>query len=171
MSAASTMRRVRGAAVWWTGSVALLVGLATAGCSDPPPPQATPSDPVGGTQSARAVSTLPLKRGYYVASDTPCAQASNATLLLLRRNGIGGARDFCEFKRIQESGPGTFLVDESCADFQGSTAESRQLHYVVENDVRFVAKDRDGIVLDARYCAQSALPPDWRTTDIEADIK
>ena len=51
-------------------------------------------------EAAAPVAALPLKRGYYVESDTPCGQASNATTTLLRREGIGGARDFCEFKKI-----------------------------------------------------------------------
>src|SRR5690606_26650181 len=29
------------------------------------------------------IAALPLKRGYYVATDTPCSQASNATVMLL----------------------------------------------------------------------------------------
>jgi hypothetical protein len=36
-----------------------------------------------------------------VASDPPCAQASNATLMLLRRDGIGGARH-CEQSRLPD---------------------------------------------------------------------
>lgn len=42
---------------------------------------------------AEAITALPLKRGYYVASNIPCARASNATISLLRRNGLGGARE------------------------------------------------------------------------------
>ena len=47
---------------------------------------------------------LPLTLGYYVDRDTPCGQASNATLQLLRRTGIGASRMFCEFKRIEKLG-------------------------------------------------------------------
>ncbi len=64
-----------------------------------------PTDTASPEAAGNSVSELPLKRGFYVASDTPCEQASNATLQLLRRDGVGGARDFCEFKQILEIAP------------------------------------------------------------------
>src|SRR5690606_5695121 len=107
-----------------------------------------------------------LKRGFYVASDTPCAQASNATLLLLRRNGIGGARDFCEFLRIEPVDATRFRVTESCADFQGGDSETLTVVYHIPNDTRFESTRDDGWRHNARFCAQSTLPPDWRDNDI-----
>ncbi|MCC6301746.1 MAG: hypothetical protein IT489_02980 [Gammaproteobacteria bacterium] len=127
--------------------------------------------PEASQPSRPPVTLLPLQRGYYVASDTPCRKASNATLLLLRRHGIGGARDFCEFKNIQQIGPETYRVEEVCADFQGSDPERRTLQYQIKSNTRFVISDQNGIVLDARYCAQTDLPPDWRNTDIRSEIE
>lgn len=150
--------------------MALLVCLANAACPAAPSDAAEPGAKALPDHSLSTVEVLPLQRGFYVASDTPCAQASNATLLLLRRNGIGGARDFCEFKRIQQSGSALYLVDESCADFQGGESQNRQLEYTIESNIRLIAKGADGVVLDARYCAQSELPPDWRETDISTEI-
>jgi len=69
---------------------------------------------------------LPLQRGYYVASDTPCAQASNATLQLLRRNGIGAARTLCEFKAIKQTGPTSYRVRESCSELGSTTAAATE---------------------------------------------
>jgi len=124
------------------------------------------------SQPSQPLATLlPLQRGYYVASYTPCGKASNATLLLLRRHGIGGARDFCEFKNIQQIGPDTYRVEEVCADFQGSDPEKQTLQYQIKSSTRFVISDQSGIVLDARYCAQTDLPPDWRSTDIRSEIE
>jgi hypothetical protein len=68
---------------------------------------ATP-EAVPAKAQVATVAGLPLKHGYYVDSDTPCGQASNATTTLLRREGIGGARDFCEFKKIEQTGPNTY---------------------------------------------------------------
>lgn len=42
----------------------------------------------GDAPRAAPAASLPLKRGFYVASDTPCGQASNGTLSLLQRNGM-----------------------------------------------------------------------------------
>lgn len=105
---------------------------------------------------------LPLQLGYYVASDTPCEKASNATLLLLQSHGIGGARDFCEFLRIEQTGSTTFRVEESCADFQGSDPEKRTLQYEIMGGQRLLIKSGEDVFLDARYCAQSDLPAQWQ---------
>lgn len=157
--------------VRWAQCRIILPCLLSAACNPPPELQASRAVHATTAQSPRPVAVLPLQRGYYVASDTPCAKASNATLLLLRRNGIGGARYFCEFKRIEQTGPVTYRVEEACADFQGEAPETRHLQYILENDARFLAKEQDVIALDARYCAQSALPLEWRNTDIKSEIE
>jgi len=125
-------------------------------------PEATPAQ-----AQAATVAALPLKRGYYVASDTPCDQASNATTTLLRRDGIGGARDFCEFKAIERAGPNVYRVTEACADLQDSVPpETGVTIYTLSGDMRFTSKNAQGWEHSARYCAQSSMPPDWRENDI-----
>lgn len=59
---------------------------------------------------AETTEGLPLKRGYYVASDVACSEASNATVALLPRDGVGGARDFCAFINIEPVEPSTYRV-------------------------------------------------------------
>lgn len=136
------------------------------GCQ-PPDSLATPSGNVTASQTSHGGSmVLPLEPGYYVASDTPCSRASNSSLWLLRRDGIGGARDFCQFSSIEPVGPRAYRIKETCSDFQGGEPEVRILDYQLEGDRRFIASDQGGIVLDARHCAQSDLPPAWRDTDI-----
>lgn len=171
MSAASGIRPTSAVAAAWTSGAIILISLLAAACKPSPSYQALQDSVDLAPQKPHPVAALPLPRGYYVASDTPCAQASNATLLLLRRHGMGGARDFCEFKSIQQINPATYLVEEVCADFQGSDSITRQLQYALEGNNRFVSKDQYGIVHDARYCAQSDLPPDWRSTDIRSEIE
>ena len=117
--------------------------------------------------AADATATLPLKRGYYVSSDTPCGQASNATTLLLRREGIGGARDFCEFRTIEQTAPNTYRVTEACGDLQDSAPpETSTSIYTLTGDTAFTAKSEHGWERSARYCAQSSMPADWRANDI-----
>jgi hypothetical protein len=119
------------------------------------------------TAQAATIAALPLKRGYYVASDTPCGQASNATVMLLRREGIGGARDFCEFKNIEQTGPNTYRVTEACGDLQDSAPpETSITTYTLKGDTGFTSKSASGREHSARYCAQSSMPPDWRENDI-----
>lgn len=135
---------------------------ATNETATPAAPEAAPAK----TQAA-SVTALPLKRGYYVASDTPCGQASNATVMLLRREGIGGSRDFCEFKNIAQTGVNTYRVTEACGDLQDSAPpESSVTTYTLKGDTAFTSKSEHGWERSARYCAQSSMPADFRANDI-----
>lgn len=121
---------------------------------------------------AATVTALPLKRGYYVASDTSCGQASNATTVLLRRNGIGGSRDFCEFKKIEQAGPNVYRVTEACGDLQDDAPpETGVTIYTLKGDAGFTSKNAAGWEHSARYCAQSSMPPEWRKNDIRDSIR
>lgn len=113
------------------------------------------------------LTALPLKRGYYVASDTPCDQASNATTTLLRRDGFSGSRDFCEFKKIEQTSANTYRVTEACGDVQDDAPpETSVKSYTLKGDTAFSAGSGNGWVHSARYCAQSSMPPEWRENDI-----
>lgn len=113
------------------------------------------------------VTTLPLEPGYYVASDTPCGEASNATVSLLRRTGIGGARDFCEFTTIEQTGPSIYRVTQSCQESQpGGATSVAVVTYVLSGNARFVSRSDQGWSHSARRCSQSTMPPEWRPNDI-----
>ena len=134
--------------------------------------------PLTACGPASAENPLPLQLGFYVAADTPCANASNATLLLLRADGIGGARDFCQFLSIRQLSAQDFLVTESCADFQASEAEQRLVRYQIIDAVSFKLSrataeqpvlsqpiDTD-VFYQGYYCPQSSLPEPWRDNDL-----
>jgi len=145
-----------------TADIASAVPETNSAAATPAAPEAVP---IKG--QAATIAALPLKRGYYVASDTPCGQASNATTALLRRNGIGGSRDFCEFKKIEQTGPNTYRVTEACGDLQDSSPpETSTSTYTLTGDTAFTSKSEHGWERSARYCAQSSMPPDWRANDI-----
>ena len=118
-------------------------------------------------QAGERVSELPLKRGFYVASDTACEQASNATLLLLRRDGIGGARDSCDFVQIERVGDTTYRVTERCGDLMDHGAgETWVVTWQIPDDASFSTEREDGWSQSARHCEQSRLPDPWRDNDI-----
>ncbi len=82
-----------------TGSTAPAAAVETAAASTPAPAAAT-------------VAALPLRRGYYVASDSPCNQASRADVaMLLTRMGTNLN---CTFKKIEKTGATTYKVTEEC---------------------------------------------------------
>ena len=143
--------------VFWCG-VATFVILST--CE-----RAEPSDRPAA-QAAMATDRLPLRLGFYVSSDTPCERASNATLSLLRRNGIGGARDFCEFKSIERIAWDIYRVTESCADLRDDYGETSVVTYFLEGETGFRTKSESGWEYRARHCPQSVLPAEWRDDDV-----
>ncbi len=123
--------------------------------------------PTAVAAKAGAATGLPLKRGYYVASDTPCGSASNATLQLVRRNGIGVARMVCQFKQVEQTGAATWRVTEECREItRDDAAETSVRTYEIASDNRFKVTGPDGASWSARYCAQSSLPAPWRSNDI-----
>lgn len=109
---------------------------------------------------AATVKTLPLKRGFFVASGTPCGNASNATLMLITREGINWSRDVCTFKRIEKIAASGYRVAAQCSG--GETT----ITFEIPSDDRFTAKYENGGDSSARYCAQSNLPDPWRDNDI-----
>lgn len=126
-----------------------------------------PARETAGRDEPATIEALPLRRGYYVASDTPCGEASNATVLLLRRNGIGGARDFCEFQRIERIGPGDYRVVEACGDLRDEAPpESSVASYRLSGDEAFTIVDAHGRAFAARYCPQADMPAAFRANDI-----
>ncbi len=143
------------------------------------PVSATTAAPETSASSAPApekVAGLPLKRGFYVASDTPCGKASNATLLLVRRDGINGSRDTCTFEKIEKIGATTYRVTDSCSSGGEAWGSEEQVErisstYEIPNDTSYKAKSDSGWEHSARYCAQSALPEPWRDNDIRDLIK
>jgi hypothetical protein len=113
------------------------------------------------------ITSLPLKRGYYVASTTACGQASNADVMLVHRNGINASRTACEFTKIEAIGPATYRATESCSDIQSDGPDDvHVVTYVLRGDTSFTSKSESGWTNSARYCAQASMPPDWRENDI-----
>ena len=133
------------------------------------------TDPVGApaVQKAAAVTVLPLRRGYYLDQGAPCSAASNAGLNLLRRGGIGGARDFCEFTKIEQTADKTYTVTEKCYDLQAGeeSATTSKAVWTISNDTSFKRTSSDGWSYTARYCEQSSLPEPWSENDIGDFIK
>lgn len=125
----------------------------------------------GDASRAAPVTGLPLKPGFYVASDTPCGQASNATLSLVRRNGMNVSRMSCDFKKIEQTGPARYQVTEECKELTQGTSETDVRTYEVANDSSFKSLLPDGTSYQARYCAQSSLPAPWRNINIGNQIR
>jgi hypothetical protein len=143
----------------------LLVTALLTGCGEGTQPAAT--QPTAMQPTATQPAALPMQKGFYVASDTACSDASTATLLLFQGNALSGARDTCDFVTIEQTGPGAWLVTERCADMadpSGPTTE--RVVWTSENDSSFRRVAEAGWEQSARLCPAQELPEPWRDTDL-----
>ncbi|TYT25663.1 hypothetical protein FZO89_04995 [Luteimonas viscosa] len=123
---------------------------------------------------ASVVDELPLRRGYYVADDTPCDEASNATLHLMRRDGDGYAGYttppyFCRFMRIERTGPSSYRVTEKCEHGYGDGGQGPAAtvsSFEILSETRYRAKREDGWESSSSRCPRRQLPALWRDSDI-----
>lgn len=110
---------------------------------------------------------MPLNRGFYVMSDTACGDASNATLLLIRRGGMNGTRDACDFRSIEQTGPTSYRAEVACIGIQGGAAEQSTYRYEIPGSVQFsYGTEHSDYRSHFHYCEQSSLPDPWRDNDI-----
>lgn len=138
---------------------------ATAGDTDRPEQNAV------ATGKSESAASLPLQRGFYVTEGTACGQASNATLMLVRKRGINTSRVPCDFKKIEKTGPNSYRVTESCSEGGAAWGTEEQIStsvstYEILNDTGFTVKSDGGWESSARYCPQPSLPEPWRNNDI-----
>jgi hypothetical protein len=137
------------------------VGARTGGSTDPAAFAGVPaSAPVTTTHA------LPLQKGFYVASDTPCGEASNATLSLLLSEGLNWAREACQFTSIEEAGPRAWRITESCAELGSPERYTQVVEWTSIDDQQFRRVSDAGWVHEARRCPQADLPDPWRDTDL-----
>jgi len=116
---------------------------------------------------AQAVDELPLRRGFYVRTDDECGTASNATLALVRRDGITG----CSFSRIERIGESRYRAGVSCAVRAAPPGQEHERDEYT-NEYEILAEDRYrvtyeyGETVEFRFCPQQSLPDSWRDNDI-----
>lgn len=141
----------------------LLGGLLLVGCD-----RSGSADSGGESPASAATLTeLPLKRGFYVTTDTACDKASNATLLLLHASGMNGARTVCDFESIEKTAPANYRAAAACKDIQYGETERTVYRYEISDNTQFSYRTEDSDYRSQyRYCEQSSLPDPWRDNDI-----
>ncbi|PZQ97960.1 MAG: hypothetical protein DI533_12570 [Cereibacter sphaeroides] len=116
---------------------------------------------------ADPVKELPLKRGFYVSSDTPCGQASNATLSAVTRKGISYAQAECIISAIDRTAPTRFDVTDSCTEIAtGNSLGENTTTYDIPDDQTYVFIAEGAPSGGSRYCAQNELPEPWAHNDV-----
>ena len=117
-----------------------------------------------------ALNSLPLQRGYYVDTGTPCGSASLATLVTVRRDGIGAGGVLYRFKRVEKTGRTAYRVTADQINNDGGTDGTSVSEYEMTGPSSFRWKNAFGFSR-MRFCLQENLPDPWRTNDIRALIK
>jgi hypothetical protein len=117
--------------------------------------------------TAVRADSLPIERGYYVRSDTPCQQASNATITLYNGVSFGHAHVECRKPAIQTLADGSYQITEPCRDTQGRSSPWTAF------TAKYAVLSRTEVISTTpyekasyRYCKQSDLPEAWRTIDL-----
>lgn len=114
--------------------------------------------------SAQPLDELPLERGFYVRVDETCKTATNAGTALLRRAGLQWVTSHCIFDLIEQTGPTTYVVAQSCGD--AAYHHKATATYEIPDRVSFSFVDGNGWEHAARLCAQPDMPQPWRGLDI-----
>ncbi len=113
---------------------------------------------------ALASELLPIQRGFYVATDTPCREASDATIRLYNGASFGDAHAQCRRWSAKPVADDTFQVKKSCRNAQ-SRWESKTETYQIVSRTEFVETNEFG-QFRSRYCKQADLPSDWRVVNL-----
>lgn len=125
-----------------------------------------PDAPEPGYRSVTEVDHLPLDKGFFVTTDTPCTEASNATLALFLGDGLNWSREACTFTSIQQSGSRAWRVTESCSELGTGDGYVQIIDWTSMNDRQFRRVSEAGWVHEARLCNQTELPEPWRGIDL-----
>jgi hypothetical protein len=114
-----------------------------------------------GPGLAAAQSGLALQEGFYVFADTPCGQASRASVVRVDRQGISDGRGTCRITQQQRDGDGLRIVQRCSDPFDDSTFTQR-LRIVLHGERAFSMFTPAG-EFRFRHCPQSSMPEPWRT--------
>jgi hypothetical protein len=134
--------------------------------SAPQPVPAAPSKP-GPQAAAPAGSTaaptggLPLKPGFYVNADTPCGQASFATLWRVDPTGVSIGHQAGTFRKIERIDATRYRVTQELTDPREAKPETMTDIYVIVGPTTFRYGDHSGAT-EVRHCPSSSMPEPWR---------
>ncbi|SHI13619.1 hypothetical protein SAMN05443248_8566 [Bradyrhizobium erythrophlei] len=126
-------------------------------------------EPVTTAATAAGVDSLPIERGYYVRSDSPCQQASNATIMFYDGISFGTAHVECRNHSIQKLADGSHQIAEQCRDTQvdGGPWTALTASYAVVSRTEYIGTTPFEKA-SYRYCKQADLPGPWGTNDLRS---
>ena len=115
---------------------------------------------------ALAQTGLPLEQGYFVAADTPCADASNATLQLVTQSAFNWPLQACAIAGVTQSAPSEFPVTLECAASADLPAERLDVVLTIPDPQHFGLSFAGEPPAFKVFCPQKDLPEPWQTNNL-----
>jgi hypothetical protein len=119
---------------------------------------------------ALAQTGLPLEQGYFVAADTPCAEASNATLQLVTASEFSWPQQACAIAAATQSGPSAYAVTLDCAASADLPAEQLNVALTSPDAQHFGLSFAGEPPAFKTFCAQPDLPEPWRSNALPGGV-
>ncbi len=119
---------------------------------------------------AAASAQTSMQLGFYVDSGVPCAQASNATIALVRKTGINTSRVSCTFTSITPVRQNLLSYTETCTDISDPVPYASSGTLELLGPTRFHL-ERRGWETTKDYCPQSEMPEFWRHNDLSSMLE
>ena len=133
--------------------LALLNAFAATISTTTPLAQATP---------APAETKLPLRPGYYVNSDAPCGEASQAIIIQFTGTAFEEGSDLCAIDGVTRNGT-SYTMTEKCQEQTKGKRHTANATIVVPDSDSFVTGVGGGTTR-YRYCPISSLPASWQNS-------
>jgi hypothetical protein len=119
---------------------------------------------------ALAQTGLPLEQGYFVAADTSCAEASNATLQLVTSAEFSWPQQACAIAAATQSAPTEFAVTLDCAASADLPAEQLNVVLTIPDAQHFGLSFAGEPPAFKTFCAQADLPEPWRSNALPVGV-
>jgi hypothetical protein len=120
---------------------------------------------------AKAEDIVPLSHGFYVASETPCEKASNATIIVYDGLSFGHEKMInCRPPSVTKLGSDSYRVVESCQDAEslqenGGPWDTLTDTYKILSFKEFIETNSYGSFA-FRYCPQADMPVFWQSLKV-----
>jgi hypothetical protein len=115
--------------------------------------------PLAQATPAPAATKLPLRPGYYVNSDAPCAEANQAIIIQFTGTAFEEGSDLCVIDGVTHDGT-SYTMTEKCQEQTEGKKRTANATIVVPDSDSFVTRVA-GATTRYRYCPISSLPPSW----------
>jgi hypothetical protein len=118
--------------------------------------------PLAQATPAPAETKLPLRPGYYVNSDAPCGEASQAIVIQFTGTAFEEGSNLCAIDGVARDGT-SYTMTEKCQEQTKGKWYTANATIAVPDSDAFVTRVGGGTTR-YRYCPISSLPASWQNS-------